>query len=366
MQLYSFGWTSRVWHGMARGAMAIGAMFLFAGTSMAQRADIDLDENPREQQVIFWRHPNNYLKNQADVAFETIDEVLQANPPLSKVQSEVLARRLALVSLDQILHDTRIDKSSPFYAFINRRMERMLQDMDRPVKKGMKIYKLYNDGFIIKTKKATIAVDLVPGGPKDSPFISDSIFYQIAGRCDAMFISHRHGDHANIKVAKAFAARGKRVIAPKGLWVGVDPLIEQLLVADTMVTVPFDELGMQLHILPGHQDDIPNNMYIMDFGKDGSVAHTGDQWNEEDVNWIDHIHEQYKIDALLLNCWVNQMERTIRGFGPKVLITGHENELEHTIDHREAYWMTMRKMDQMPTLKVPYVLMTWGEWYEIR
>ena len=78
---------------------------------------------------------------------------------------------------------------------------------------------------------------------------------------------------------------------------------------------------------------------------------------------IDQVHKTYKIDILLLNCWVNSMERTIRGFNPKILITGHENELEHSIDHREAYWMTIKKMERMPELNVPNILMTWGEWF---
>lgn len=316
--------------------------------------------NPREQQIIFWGYPDNYIENQARVAFETIDEMLQAYPPQKQM---ALPRKMTLVGLDQLLHDQRNDKSEPFYTFINTRMQRMLEDMRKPVKKGIKIYKLYNDGFIMKTKDATIAVDLIPGGPGKHPFITDSIIYSIAGQCDALFISHFHGDHANLKIAKAFAARGKRVIVPKDLWVDVDPLITPLQEENTFVTIPFEELKMTLHILPGHQDDIYNNIYVMDFKGCGTVAHTGDQYNVEDLEWIDRVHETYPIDVLLLNCWVNSMERTIRGFDPKVLITGHENELEHSIDHREAYWMTMKKMERMPDLKVPNVLMTWGEWF---
>ncbi len=321
------------------------------------------EKNPRENQLIFWRYPDNYLENQACVAFTAIDEVLQAYPPQKEM---TLPRKMALISLDQLLHDTHNDKQEPFYTFINTRMQRMLEDMNRPVKKGMRIYKLYNDGFIIKTKQATVAIDLVPGGPKDRPFIADSIIYKIAGQCDAMFVSHAHGDHANIGIAKAFASRGKLVIAPKGLWVGEDPMIQQLLDADKAVDVPFKELNMTLHILPGHQDDIPNNIYVMEFHGCGTVAHTGDQWNEEDVVWIDDVNKQYKIDVLIPNCWINQMERSLKGFGPKLIITGHENEMEHTIDHREAYWITMKKFERMQGLGIPNVLMTWGESYEYR
>ncbi len=348
-------------HLFSRSWLLVALLSAMSGVVIAQEGRPE--KNPREQYFIFWGYPENYIENQARMAFSTIDEMLQANPPQKEM---TLNRQMALVGLDLLLHDQRNDKAEPFYTFINRRMQRMLDDMAKPVKKGLKIYKLYNDGFVIKSKDATVAVDLIPGGPGKHPFITDSIIYAIAGNCDAMFVSHKHGDHANLKIAKAFAARGKKVIVPKDLWVGVDPLIQQLLVADTSVTIPFDELKMTLHILPGHQDDIYNNIYVMEFKGSGKVAHTGDQYNVEDLRWIDNVHRKHKIDVLLLNCWVNSMERTIRGFGPKVLITGHENELEHSIDHREAYWMTMKKMESMPSLKVPNVLMTWGEWYEYK
>lgn len=314
-------------------------------------------QNPREQYCIFWGYPDNYLDNQARVCFDKVDEVLRANQPSAK---ENLARDMALLSLDMLLHDTRNDNSPAFHHFINSRLKEMLKDMDKPVKKGVKIYKAYNDGFIIKTKTATIAIDLVPGGKKDQPFINDSLLMAIAERCDAMFISHAHGDHANLRVAKAFADAGKTVIAPKGLWTNVHPNIRQLLDADTAVTVPFEQLDMSLHILPGHQDDMYNNIYVMQFKNGISVAHTGDQYNQEDLAWIDHIHQNRTIDILLLNCWVNSLERTVRGFNPKLIITGHENEMEHSIDHREAYWMTMHKY---ASLSYPNILMTWGEHY---
>ena len=316
-------------------------------------------ENPYVDRLIFWGYPESYLENQAKMGFLQINEVLQANKPSLR---ENMNRDMALLGLDMLLHDRKNDNSEAFHQFINSRMQAMLQDMDKPVKKGMKIYKSYNDGFIVKTKKATIAIDLVPGGPKNNPFITDSIIYAIADRCDAMFITHAHGDHANLDIAKAFAAKGKLVIVPKGLWTGVDPQIQQLLDADTVVSVPFDKLGMNLQILPGHQDDMYNNIYVMNFKGAGTVAHTGDQYNGDDLLWIDSIHKNYKIDVLLLNCWINSINRTIKGFGPKLVITGHENELEHSIDHRESYWMTRMKWKNFG-ISTPNILMTWGEWY---
>ena len=323
----------------------------FVQTACAERPK----QNPREKYCIFWGYPDNYLDHQAETAFAKIDEVLQANKPSQK---ENLSREMALISLDMLLHDTRNDNTPAFRAFINKRMSDMLTELAKPVKRGVRVYKAYNDGFIIKSKTATIAIDLVPGGPGAQPFITDSVIYGIASLCDAMFVSHAHGDHANLRIAKAFAAAGKTVIVPKGLWTGEDPNIKQLLVADSAVTVPFPELGMSLRILPGHQDDMYNNIYVMTFKDGTTVAHTGDQYNAEDLVWIDKVHKECKTDILLLNCWINDLERTVNGFNPKIIITGHENEMEHSIDHREAYWMTMHKYK---SLKQPNILMTWGE-----
>ena len=305
---------------------------------------------------------SEYKLGQAATAFNAIDDMLQTYRPATEIP---LPRELALVSLDQLLHDTDNDATEPFYAFINTRMRRVLEDLDRPVAKGLRIYKLYNDGFIVKSPKATIAIDLIPGGSDAKPFITDSVVYGIAGKCDALFISHFHADHANLNVAKSFAARGKLVIAPKDLWVGVDPLIRPLEKENQEFDVEFEELDLTLHVLPGHQGDVYNNINVVEFHNEGTVAQTGDQWGTADLVWIDHVHEKYDIDVLMPNCWVNDMKRTIQGFGPRLIITGHENELgEHSIDHREAYWMTVRKMEKMEDLNIPYVLMTWGEWYD--
>lgn len=320
-------------------------------------------DNPYAGQYLYGGFLSEYKLAQASSAYMAIDTMLQLYLP--ERNEPRLPRHLALLSLDQLLHDTDNDGIEPFYTFINKRMLRVLKDLDRPVTKGLRIYKLYNDGFIIKSSKATVAIDIIPGGSDAKPFIKDSIIYGIVGKCDALFISHFHPDHANLNIAKSFAARGKRVIAPKDLWVGVDPLIQPLSV-HTETDIEFEELDLTLHVLPGHQGDVYNNINVVEFHGEGTVAQTGDQWGREDDHlWMDKVHEKYDIDVFMPNCWMDQLDRAIKGFNPKLIITGHENELgEHSIDHREAYWMTIKKMEVFSDIHIPYVLMTWGEWYD--
>ena len=56
------------------------------------------------------------------------------------------------------------------------------------------------------------------------------------------------------------------------------------------------------------------------------------------------------------------MEELINGFNPKVVTSGHENELGHSIDHREAFWLTLQKFS---TIRKDSIVMGWGEWFDI-
>jgi hypothetical protein len=69
------------------------------------------------------------------------------------------------------------------------------------------------------------------------------------------------------------------------------------------------------------------------------------------------------VDVLLPNCWGNALDRTMRGINPKLVITGHENETAHTVDHREDYAQTYNRLFSS---QYPAVVMTWGEAYYYR
>lgn len=56
--------------------------------------------------------------------------------------------------------------------------------------------------------------------------------------------------------------------------------------------------------------------------------------------------------------WANSLYEVIDGFDPKWVLTSHENELGHTIDHRESYWTSYDKLSKVSR---PHCLMTWGE-----
>lgn len=125
---------------------------------------------------------------------------------------------------------------------------------------------------------------------------------------------------------------------------------------------------------PGHQGPgIENNVTVIFTPEGMSFCQMGDQWIEEgdeaDWDWIDHVAEHHQVDVLLPNCWVTDIVRVVRGFNPRLVITGHENEMGHSIDHREPYWLTYQRKQgserfgENPDVgyKHPLVVMTWGE-----
>ena len=90
---------------------------------------------------------------------------------------------------------------------------------------------------------------------------------------------------------------------------------------------------------------------------------TGDQSNQEDFSWIDEVGTNHRVDVLFPNCWTPDITRVIAGFKPSLVITGHENEMGHTIDHREPHWLTYVRLRDTDR---PYIVMTWGESFHYR
>lgn len=194
--------------------------------------------------------------------------------------------------------------------------------------------------------------------------ISDEMMQALVARCDIMFLSHNHPDHIDPEVVKMFTDRGKQVVAP------ANSLKENKQVthirSEQIIDREFEVDGgkLRVKILPGHQSELINNIHVVTTPEGLTFAQTGDQYSEEDLEWLLNVKTKIPaLDVLLINCWANRMSDAIEGFGPKLVITGHENELGHTIDHRESYWASFMKLENIAR---PNCLMTWGEtyWYK--
>lgn len=333
---------------MKKTILSLGFATLMCLPSMAQDK-----ENDKE----FWGSSESYLMRQTTRTLDLVDKALKENPP---VTGNGTARRLALYNVDAVLHNTIFDKSEPLMDYMKSRIQNVIDGLKAPQVADMTIYKLYNDGFIVRTKSVTVAFDMVMGSTYQ--LIPDALMTQLVDLCDIMFLSHKHRDHVDPGVVKMFTDRGKQVVGPDEALPENKEMthFRQEKIADLNITLPNSELSIK--VLPGHQDELQNNIYVITTPEGLTYAQTGDQYHGEDIPWIANV-KQYipKVDVLLINCWAMELKTHVDGFSPKLVITGHENEMGHTIDHREAYWMSYLKLDE---LAYPYSLMTWGECYD--
>ena len=83
-------------------------------------------------------------------------------------------------------------------------------EINEPVTSGVRIWSMYNHGFIVKTPSTVFAFDLISGYPSWQYKIPDAILEQI----QVLFISHRHDDHSDPTIINAIAGFGGQVVMP--------------------------------------------------------------------------------------------------------------------------------------------------------
>lgn len=334
---------------------------IIAFISAAAMLPLHAGETSQDAPTKFWGDSNAYLQRQANVMFDLVDRHLDAVAPMPGTDP---TRLMALANLDMLLHDTGNDNSPAALAFLNGRVEKTAAAMETPVPSGYELHKIYNAGFVARTPSVSLAFDIVRGLCHDTPMIADTTIQKIVDRCDAMFITHNHSDHGDPAVVEMFLKAGKPVIAVPE-FMADDTRLTHMRPADgdhtdTPFTLPGGE-KVRLLIFPGHQDDLMNNLYVVTTPEGFTFANSGDQYQRgsEDMEWIPSITPLIpEVDVFMLNCWNTRLPQIIAAFAPRYVVTAHENEMGHTIDHREAFWLTFQKFAPIAT---PYVVMGWGE-----
>ena len=125
-------------------------------------------------------------------------------------------------------------------------------------------------------------------------------------------------------------------------------------------SLPAKNSALTFHVYPGRQGNVLNNVYVITLPEGKTIMHTGDQDYSDDL--VAKINGNIKVDVLLVQCWMMPMKKFVAGINPALIITGHENEMLHSIDHRESYWLTFRRMSEV---EAPYIVMAWGEVYDL-
>ena len=356
---------------------------LHAGESTRSDSSVTIDPSLSEED-------DRYLNDQAQALLEEFNAVAAEYPPQLP---EPLVRRAALLTLDGVFHDVYAPFRPPVQEFLLSRIDRAIESMElTSVEEGAVIWKLYNDGFIVRTRSVTIAFDLYTArGVGDGPGYSEEAVDRIVRQCDALFVSHRHGDHADVRFAQEFIDTGKPVLAPETAFSKehIHERVTHLRSIPHKVQEVSIKGNQHLRVVayPGHQGkDIENIVWLVTTPEGLTFVQTGDQFLSEDFAWIDSVSQYHQVDVLFPQCWTLDLSRMADGMQPKLVIPGHENELGHTIGRRVPIWVDYRrktgdmfgywqwierhvKSDEPAPgsgYPQPLLVMTWGEWYHYK
>jgi L-ascorbate metabolism protein UlaG (beta-lactamase superfamily) len=308
--------------------------------------------------------PDEWLER----SFAWANDMFRTYPP---AVPEHPARRAALIRLDDILHIESAPKKPLVHRFYHDQVRQGVDDIEKTkLTSGARLWKIYSHSWIVRTPSVTVAFDLVPGPPGNVDFaLPKGTMEKLARLSDVLFISHLHSDHANKEVAKLFLEQGKPVVAPEGLW-KTDEYFATRLTYPQRSAEKVHEIAVRVGgpvlryvAYPGHQGKAPINNNHMVISPEGfTVMHTGDQSSDDndwsDFTWIMNVGFQHKVHVLLPNCWTTDIQRMARGVNPKLILTGHENEMSHTVDHREDNTQTYNHLFGTP---YPFIVMSWGE-----
>lgn len=328
-----------------------------------------------------------------------LDTMLAARPPRPENDA---ARRLLLRMRDYPLH---VDNYSPAIsaaelrayndatlAYAGHAKDRVLAALEagtRPPEGKVFVWKIYNMGFVIRGPRHTVAVDITANplvGPRFLPdgrrsrgrlfgCWSTNDFARLAKQIDILMLTHPHDDHFAAGMIRAADAAGCDLVLPCLLrdWsrgtnaVPFPSPSPRVHVFDADHDNPVDIRGVAVRNFLGHQDDVPCNVYW--FEVDGvSFADNGDN---SDKSKDEKLRTCPPPDVVITSSWNGphdfvrncRREDMVRPPEGQVLLPAHENELQHTVDHRESFNelfdlpKRLGKSDDLP----PAVILDCGE-----
>ncbi len=293
-----------------------------------------------------------------DRSFRWVNDMLKQHPPALE---EHPVRRAALIRLDDILHIESAPSKKLVQAWFQSRMDGAAREIaTAKITRGARIWKVYNHTFFVRTPQSAFVFDLVPGQPRNEAMsMSKDTLTSLVSSAEALFISHYHDDHANPLVGELFFAQSKPVYGPSDIWRGHPELVKKLTVPERSASKVQDAGKFKLVAFPGHQGEpITNNCNLVRTPEGLTFMQMGDQSNDGDFQWIDQVAKAHKVDVLMPNCWTPEPLRMVKGIAPKLVLPGHENEMAHTVPHREDWTQTYNRFHGA---SAPVVALAWGE-----
>ena len=304
---------------------------------------------------------------------QIVDKLKKMYPPqVDDGQFEAMMRRNTLRLLDYPLHFDNFAKTTAegnevfntaTNAYLDDARQQVLQWLDQPKPEAgqLDITLIYNMGVLIRSSEKTIAIDVRWDGTKEEAM-------KIAESIDMLFLTHPHNDHYSPVMLQAAVNAGKPVVLPCSLknWTN-----DEAIVIDKELLQPKELDDVRICCLRGDQgEDIPNNVYLIEFNG-WRILHQGDNavWDIQTK-----LAEMPMADIIIAPSW-NGIQHLLtpalkaqryRGQGEPLFLPVHNNEMCHTVDHRESYWELFNRNDRLGNPDYhypPFVLIDNGERY---
>lgn len=317
---------------------------------------------PNEKDLAFKEKQDALFSRKLETYFDTI-------PP----QYHSLERRNTLYLADAIMHHPFPHNNSLKNLFLYRYKKTLANIKETKIDTGVVLWNIYNIAYIIKTAEITVAFDLIQlpsslriDGEED---MYKNLAEEIVELCDLLFVSHKHGDHADSFVAKQFLAQNKPVLTHLDVF-KEESFYNQITHLPRngkkiLYKLPETNIEIVIRTFPGHQAQsentfVTNNFTVITLPNVITIAHSGDQSWAADFEWIDTIYKDVDIDILLVNTWTLWPDRLIEGLKPKVILPSHINEMNHEISSRIPYWQSYQNWKNTEEKTIH---LFWGEQY---
>ena len=234
-----------------------------------------------------------------------------------------------------------LENANPILYYIRQAFDKSVNEIKgTKIKHGVIIWKLYNMGYIVKTKDACFAIDLV-----------QSCSNQLVDILDFAIVSHIHSDHNNKDFLNAMVKAGKKVYSP---------FYDQGTVINSTNEFSFGEVNIRF--TTNMQANIPVIVSQINCGPD---ADNYTIYDIADARLLANLNPTMHVNLLILHIanGLNIFE-VVDKIKPDATIYDHVMELGHAIDNsRWSYNYTYNKIQHQPHSS-SYVL-TCGERLEI-
>ena len=338
----------------------------------------------------------NFQTAAIDKDINNYDENLRYFQPDS---SDADARQAFLLSLDVFIQNRyqELPKFVEYSVYMGRnfaswslvrllrmQVQRIIMEIrETTVESGIVVWRVYNEGFIVKTHNLTLGFDVAC-----TSWLCPEIA-EFADLVDLLFVSHLHNDHADSEVLSRAAARGVKIIVPGPELERVAMYLTNLpLNASQYVPVyegePINVSGVQVRAFPGPHS-ILNYAYLVELPDGLRLLHMGDTEHFGNLTWVDDLANEKQIDIAFIHtaALTNVPREAIRipilakrheklplgrpfsetPLKPKIIVPMHENELGHRFAWISTWnlHLTYQQLDELNSSTTQVVVLAWGQ-----